>query len=974
MASSSSALRCAWLTAFLALGCFSSQRVFAGTAVPLNNPGLDGPFSPVSQNGGKISGAIANGWSDNSGWANPTIQYSQETSNCHSGASCQKIEVSSVGSGRMQFVQTYQQQAGNIYTVSAWVRGTPGVQASLSIQQAAAPYATILSGSITLASGWQQVTAMGYITTTESVYLMLGMNAPGTVWADDFAASYTPGTIVPTPVLGPIPPSFFGMHVANYLQGSARNTGFEAPYTLVGVNNGISGMAAVDWYDNSSWANPTVTYSQDTDNPHGGASAQKIDVISPGSVSGAAVQFAQQVAVIPEQTYTFTAWVRGTPGMEIHQIIRQQPQPYANYASRTVRLTADWQQISVSGVVHDNGDVLLMFHTNSSGTFWVDDVSFTDESGKPVSGGVPWPQAPIGTLRLWDSGTAWTSLEPVKGVWNWEPLDAWVNAAESHGVKQILLTLGQSPAWASSQPDNVNYVGAGAPAPPRDIQDWRDYITAVGERYKGRISSYEIWNEPNDPTYYAGTVAQLVDLTREAYQILKAIDPAITVVAPVPYAAGYLDQLLQAGMAPYVDVISFHFYTYTAPPEQVGSGIANVRLVMAKNGVSDVPFWDTEGASGDTTTSEDQGAAYLVRRYLVDLAFGSARYNWYTWSKGSTFCAATEKSDPRQLTKAGMAFRVVQNWLHDASLTGVNIDSNGTWQMGLTLADGSAGMIVWNPSATVPFAIPENIAASTSRDIFGGSTAIAGSTITVNAYPVLLSGYSQPAPAVNSVVNAADGKAGLAPGGLAVVTGSGFATDATPGGFAPLPAVLDGVSVFVNGVISPLLYADSGQVVFQMPSTTLTGGAEVRVGSPSGMSASATVTVSAAAPAVFRFAGRAMAVNEDGRLNMPGYPALPGSTLLVYLTGIGPATPAPNDGSASTDTPSIATLSATATIGGFNAPVQLLSLAPGLVGVAQALLQVPNLPLGDYSVIITVNGAASSPALVSVGPTPAQLP
>ena len=42
----------------------------------------------------------------------------------------------------------------------------------------------------------------------------------------------------------------------------------------------------------------------------------------------------------------------------------------------------------------------------------------------------------------------------------------------------------------------------------------------------------------------------------------------------MPYAAGYLDQLLQAGMAPYVDVISFHFYTYTAPPEQVGPGIA----------------------------------------------------------------------------------------------------------------------------------------------------------------------------------------------------------------------------------------------------------------------------------------------------------------------------------------------------------------------------------------------------------------
>jgi len=134
-------------------------------------------------------------------------------------------------------------------------------------------------------------------------------------------------------------------------------------------------------------------------------------------------------------------------------------------------------------------------------------------SGAPVSGGVPWPAAKFGTLRLWDSGTSWTSLEPQQGVWNWEPLDIWVAAAEQHGVQDILLTLGQTPPWASANPDDVNYIGAGAPAPPTDNQYGATIITAVAQRYKGRIRNYEIWNEPNDPTYYTGTVDELAELT-----------------------------------------------------------------------------------------------------------------------------------------------------------------------------------------------------------------------------------------------------------------------------------------------------------------------------------------------------------------------------------------------------------------------------------------------------------------------------
>jgi uncharacterized protein (TIGR03437 family) len=89
--------------------------------------------------------------------------------------------------------------------------------------------------------------------------------------------------------------------------------------------------------------------------------------------------------------------------------------------------------------------------------------------------------------------------------------------------------------------------------------------------------------------------------------------------------------------------------------------------------------------------------------------------------------------------------------------------------------------------------------------------------------------------------------------------------------------------------------------------------------------------------------------------------------IVVYLTGIGSLTTTPLDGAGAPVSPlARATLSATATIGGADAPIQFLGLTPYFVGLAQANLQVPQLAAGDYPVVITVNGVASAPAMLSV--------
>src|SRR2546422_5808082 len=41
--------------------------------------------------------------------------------------------------------------------------------------------------------------------------------------------------------------------------------------------------------------------------------------------------------------------------------------------------------------------------------------------------GKQWPTVPIGSIRLWDTFTLWSDLNPSPGVYNWTMLDKWLS-------------------------------------------------------------------------------------------------------------------------------------------------------------------------------------------------------------------------------------------------------------------------------------------------------------------------------------------------------------------------------------------------------------------------------------------------------------------------------------------------------------------------------------------------------------------
>jgi uncharacterized protein (TIGR03437 family) len=240
----------------------------------------------------------------------------------------------------------------------------------------------------------------------------------------------------------------------------------------------------------------------------------------------------------------------------------------------------------------------------------------------------------------------------------------------------------------------------------------------------------------------------------------------------------------------------------------------------------------------------------------------------------------------------------------------------------------------------------------------------AGTQTTLAVYGLL----SGPATTGISVTNAASGSAAsIAPGSLFSVFGTGFTTTTAQATF-PLQTQMAGASVTVNGTPAPILYASQGQINAQMPYETSPGTASVIVNAGGTSVGTTQVTVQSVAPGLFiTSGGHAAILNQDYSVNSSANAAPAGSTISLFVTGLGTVNPAvPTGTQASTTTLSNTTAKVTAAIGGSSAQVDFAGLAPGFVGLYQVNIIVPQMSAGDYPLTISIGGVTSNSGLITV--------
>ncbi len=248
------------------------------------------------------------------------------------------------------------------------------------------------------------------------------------------------------------------------------------------------------------------------------------------------------------------------------------------------------------------------------------------------------------------------------------------------------------------------------------------------------------------------------------------------------------------------------------------------------------------------------------------------------------------------------------------------------------------------------------------------NAAASGAWVWINAFNVSSTASNTATPVVSAVVNAANGGADVAPGSLISIYGSQLASSNGAATATPLPNQLAGVTVAVNGIAAPLIYVSAGQINAQLPFGVAAGTASLTVTFNGSTSVPATFAVAATAPEIFRFAGsQPVAVNQNQTINGPSAPAATGSVITVYLTGQAAVNYAVPTGAAAPIAPLARPVApVTATLDGQSIDVAFLGLAPDLVGVSQANLQIPNVASGNHSLAIQIGNATSQAVTITV--------
>jgi hypothetical protein len=324
-----------------------------------------------------------------------------------------------------------------------------------------------------------------------------------------------------------------------------------------------------------------------------------------------------------------------------------------------------------------------------------------------------WPTAPIGSLGK--AATFWPYLEPSKGQYNWSRLDNFVQAAQAHGTPGFFFTNDYVPQWAAADPSTCR-VGSMqtviCTSTVANIKDWDDFVIALVTRYKGKISFYELWNEPDNPTEYSGTIDQLVTLTTHYYNIVRSLDPNALIGSPSANDDHYLDSYWAAGGVKTVDVVTLHGYPGASNP--VAETICAFRTVplkqiMAKHGVQ-APLIDTEGSWGGSNTLSDPNlqAAFLARHFILHWACGVSRYYWNMWDGQvqQPFWGMLWTSSGG-MTQAGKTYKNVYRALVGATMpTGCLVNGkpippppylfHGVYTCDLTRPGGYEAQLVWN--------------------------------------------------------------------------------------------------------------------------------------------------------------------------------------------------------------------------------------------------------------------------------------
>jgi hypothetical protein len=232
----------------------------------------------------------------------------------------------------------------------------------------------------------------------------------------------------------------------------------------------------------------------------------------------------------------------------------------------------------------------------------------------------------VGWVR-WDMD--WSAIQPDNAAtYAWQGPDRVAATAAKYGISSLaIITI--APQWAL---DPSAGCSVDQHCPPLDPAAFAHFASEAATRYKGSISTWEIWNEPNLNALWrvaahgAGYPAYL----KAAYTAIKQVEPSAVVLSGGLAAAAdtgtntspitFIRSLYTGGAQNYFDAVALHPYSYPVAASYIASWnswqqMAGIHQVMVENGDSAKKIWVTEygaptGGPGSSKTLNQLSFVY----------------------------------------------------------------------------------------------------------------------------------------------------------------------------------------------------------------------------------------------------------------------------------------------------------------------------------------------------------------------------
>lgn len=211
---------------------------------------------------------------------------------------------------------------------------------------------------------------------------------------------------------------------------------------------------------------------------------------------------------------------------------------------------------------------------------------------------------------------SWNGIEPERGRYDFRFWDMLVDESAKAGI-ELIPYVAYTPEWAAREKKNFWQ------QPPADPKTFAAFMERLATRYRGRIHSWELWNEPDNRDYWQGSADEFAAMVIPAAQAIRRADPsAKLVLGGMSYGAGeFFQQLMSRNrIAQDFDLVAMHAYPETwheSRAEEVFQEELPRMHDVANSTANHPSFWLNEMGYADYRYDPSHASVYGTNTYYT---------------------------------------------------------------------------------------------------------------------------------------------------------------------------------------------------------------------------------------------------------------------------------------------------------------------------------------------------------------------